>query len=542
MAHQSRTSLRRGSLFFCRSAWRRNQSGAPVGPKEAERSFRARRVLTRTRRGVETEDSNMPLPLKKRWLVVLSLVLLAALVGWRLWTRLGDSGRGAGRARGAPVVAFAEVARRDLEETFQTVGTVESPQKVELSPKVPGRIEELEVHPGDRVRQGQLLVRLDRAEFQQAVDERLARLAEARARLAQARLTQGPADALVASALRQQEAAVTTAEADVQQVRQTSQASIAAAAAELDNARAQLDNARARLERVEALYRQAFTAAQDVDDARTQASVAEGHLRAAQEGLRSARARATADVAAAEARLKQARAGLEHARASTAEKSAYVQNLSALQAVVEASQANLDSARSRLADTELLSPLDGYVTSRHLDPGALAQPGSSVLTLQSTRELWVTVPVPAEVRQRLEERTPVEVEVEGGTRVQARILRINAAADPESRQFEVRVLLPEGAPARPGMFARVHLQVDRVVQALAVPRSALWSTPEGARIAVLDAQGRVHLRAVRVGLTTPESAQILEGLQEGQKVVTLGGANLEDGQEVRLEDTGKARR
>ena len=96
----------------------------------------------------------MPLPLKKRWLVVLSLVLLAALVGWRLWTRLGDSGRGAGRARGAPVVAFAEVARRDLEETFQTVGTVESPQKVELSPKVPGRIEELEVHPGDRVRQG----------------------------------------------------------------------------------------------------------------------------------------------------------------------------------------------------------------------------------------------------------------------------------------------------------------------------------------------------------------------------------------------------
>jgi len=484
----------------------------------------------------------MPLPLKKRWLVVLSLVLLAALVGWRLWTRLGDSGRGAGRARGAPVVAFAEVARRDLEETFQTVGTVESPQKVELSPKVPGRIEELEVHPGDRVRQGQLLVRLDRAEFQQAVDERLARLAEARARLAQARLTQGPADALVASALRQQEAAVTTAEADVQQVRQTSQASIAAAAAELDNARAQLDNARARLERVEALYRQAFTAAQDVDDARTQASVAEGHLRAAQEGLRSARARATADVAAAEARLKQARAGLEHARASTAEKSAYVQNLSALQAVVEASQANLDSARSRLADTELLSPLDGYVTSRHLDPGALAQPGSSVLTLQSTRELWVTVPIPAEVRQRLEERTPVEVEVEGGTRVQARILRINAAADPESRQFEVRVLLPEGAPARPGMFARVHLQVDRVVQALAVPRSALRSTPEGARIAVLDARGRVHLRAVRVGLTTPESAQILEGLQEGQKVVTLGGANLEDGQEVRLEDTGKARR
>jgi len=45
-----------------------------------------------------------------------------------------------------------------------------------------------------------------------------------------------------------------------------------------------------------------------------------------------------------------------------------------------------------------------------------------------------------------------------------------------------------------------------------------------------------------VGLTTPEYAEILQGLQEVQKVVTLGGGNLEDGQEVRLEGTGKARR
>lgn len=482
------------------------------------------------------------LPFKKRWALGLFLILLALLVGWRLWDRLAASGRGTARTRGIPAVALAEVSRRDLEETFQTVGTVESPQKVEISPKVSGRIEALELHPGDRVRKGDLLVRLDRAELQQTVDERLARLAEARARLAQARLTQGPADAQVASALRQQEAAVATAEADFQQTRQTSQASVAAAAAELDNAQAEVDNALVRLERVEALYRQAFTAAQDVDDARTRAAVARGHLRAAQEALRSAQARGTADVAAAEARLKQARAALEYARASTAEKSAYVQNLSALQAVVEAAQASLDSARSRLADTELYSPLDGYVTSRSLDPGALAQPGSAVLTLQSTRELWVTVPVPAEVRQRLDQRTPVEVEVEEGARVQARILRINAAADPESRQFEVRLLLPEGAPARPGMFARVRLQLARARQVLTVPRSALRETPEGARVGLVDSQGRVQLKVVRLGLTTPEYAQVLEGLQEGQKVVTLGGSHLEDGQEVRLEGAGSPRR
>ncbi len=477
--------------------------------------------------------------MKKRVLLVLFVLVVLVLVGWRLWSREGEGGRGAGRARSAPVVTVARVARRDLEETYQSVGTVESPQRVELSPKVSGRIEELEVHPGDRVRQGQVLVRLARGELQEAVDERRAQLAEAQARLAQARLAQAPADASVASALRQQEAAVATAEADLVQARQTSQAAVGAAGAEVDNARAQLDNARARQERVEELYRQAFTAAQDVDDARTQSAVAEGQFRAAEEGLRSAKARARADVAAAQARLQQAQAALDHARASTAEKSAYVQNLSALQAVVDAARASLESACSRLADTELVSPLDGYVTDRQQDPGSLAQPGKTVLTLQSIRELWVHVPVPGGIREKLDLDTPATVEVEQGAPVQARILRINAAADPESRQFEVRVLLPPSAAARPGMFARATLQVARAPRALAVPRSALRITPDGPVVVLLGGDHKVHLQPVTLGLTTPGYVQVLDGLQEGQHVVTMGGSTLEEGQEVRPDQAGK---
>ncbi len=479
--------------------------------------------------------------MKKRVVLFLFLLVVLALVGWRLWERLGQQAGGRGRSRSAPVVAVVAVIRRDLEETYQSVGTVESPQRVELSPKVSGRIEELELHPGDRVRQGQVLVRLDRGELQEAVDERRAQVAEAQARLAQARLAQAPADASVASALRQQEAAVATAQADLVQARQTSQAAIGAAAAAEDNARAQAANAQVRLERVEELYRQAFTAAQDVDDARTQAAVAEGQLRAAQEGLRSARARARAEVAAAEARLQQARAALDHARASTAEKSAYVQNLQALQAVVEAAQASLESARSRLADTELLSPLDGYVTDRYQDPGSLAQPDKTVLTLQTTRELWVQVPVPAEIRDKLDPAAAARVEIQPGTPVQARILRINAAADPESRQFQVRVLLPDSIAARPGMFARVTLRVARAPGALAVPRSALRTTPDGPVVVLVRADHKVHLQPVTPGLTTPSYVQILEGLEEGQQVVTMGASTLEEGQEVRTDSAGSRR-
>lgn len=473
--------------------------------------------------------------MKHRLAIALLLVLVGGLVAWRLAGKLGDSGGARGRQKGAPVVSVVQVSRRDLEEGFQSVGTVDSPQRVVLSAKVSGRIEELVVQPGDRVRAGQLLVRLDPGDLQEQVDQKRAELAEARSRLAQARLTQAPAEASVASALRQQHAAVATAEADLRQARQSSAAAVGAARAAEDNARAQLANAEARLERVEDLYRQAFTAAQDVDDARTQAQVARGQLRSAEEGLRAARARADADVAAAEARLHQARAALDYARANTAQGSAYVQNLAALQSVVEAAEASLESARSRLGDTDLSSPLEGYVTERNLDVGSLAQPGQPILTLQSTRDLWVTLQVPGEIRERLDVRTPARVSLEGGEEVDARILRLNAAADPESRQFAVRVSLPASTAARPGMFARVTLQVARAPRALAVPRSAVRTTPDGPVVVVVPPDGKVHLQPVSLGLTTPGFAQVLEGLKEGDRVVTLGAGNLENGQEVRVD-------
>jgi HlyD family secretion protein len=147
--------------------------------------------------------------------------------------------------------------------------------------------------------------------------------------------------------------------------------------------------------------------------------------------------------------------------------------------------------------------------------------------------------VPGEIREKLDLDTPATVEVEQGAPVQARILRINAAADPESRQFEVRVLLPASAAARPGMFARVTLQVARAPRSLAVPRSALRMTPDGPVVVLVGEDRKVHLQPVSLGLATPGYAQVLDGLQEGQEVVTMGASTLEEGQEVRLDGAGK---
>ncbi|MCR5661890.1 MAG: efflux RND transporter periplasmic adaptor subunit [bacterium] len=471
----------------------------------------------------------------KKFLILASIILMvAAAVGWRFYV-ISKNDNNAGRKRSAPVVSCETAAIEAIEETFQSTGSVESPQKVELSPKVSGRIEMLEVHPGDYVTKGTVLVRLDRGELEEQVNQSRAELAAAEARLAQAKLAQVPNDVSVSSSLRQQEAAMASAEADLRQVQVSSKAAVAAAAAALENAAAERKNADVKLARVEDLYRQSFTAAQDVDDARTQAQVAAGKERSAREELRSAQAKADADVAAADAKLEQARASYEHAEANTAETSAYKQNLTALESVVKANKAALESAQTRLNNTVLVSPLNGYVTERYLDSGALAKASEPILTLQATSQLWVTVSVPGDIRERITENTPVTVAVEQSEAVPAKILRINAAADPEDRQFLVRVLLPSSEVARPGMFARVTFTVEDHQDAVAVPRGAILNDDAGSYAVVIDKDMIAHIRRIKVGFATAKKAQILEGIEPGEDVVVIGGKKLEDGQEVRID-------
>ncbi len=471
----------------------------------------------------------------RRVLLVVGLVLVA-VTGWRLVERMSEKSGRSGQ-RTPPVVSLAAVEVRDLEQSFEAVGSVESPHRVEISPKVSGRIDYLTVQGGDRVRKDQVLVRLDDADLVAQVNQREAAVAEARYRLAQARLTRGSTEASVASELGQQEAALATAQADLEQMRQSTLAQVGSAEAALGSARASLDNARARQARVQSLYDQAFTAAQDLDDARTATEVAQENLNAARENLRAAKAKARADLAASEARLKQARAALDFARANTVQGAAYGENLAALQAVVNAAEAGLQSARSRLQDTVLVCPLDGWVTARSVDPGNVVEPGTSILTVQASGDLWVTVPVPEEVRPRLEIGDPATVKLDSlpDKTLSGEIVLINAAADLQSRQFLMRVRVESDPRIRPGMYARVSVPLEQARKSLAVPRDAVR---EGPSVLVVDREDKVVRRSVKLGMSTADWQQILEGVKAGDRVITLSAVPLKDGQQVKPETEG----
>jgi HlyD family secretion protein len=448
---------------------------------------------------------------------------------------------------------------------FEATGSVEAPQNVKIAPKVSGRIDYLSLHEGDAVKKGQVLVRIDPSEVEGEVQQAQASLAEAQYRLAQAQLSQGPSDVAVSTQVRQQHASVTSANADYEQTVQNSQSQVASAEsmvtdaqAKIDNAKASvksaqanLDNATTKYNRMAGLFAKGFVAAQDVDDAKATVSVQQSAVDVAigllasataqkasvDQQLKIAKAKGKADVAASRARRDQAEASLDYAKANTAQKPAYQQSLAALRSSVSAARATLRSAQARRQDTVLTSPLDGYVTGRYADQGAMATPGQAILAVQFIKQVWVSVSAPEEVSTKLHLGQPATIKLDAfaGQTFTGNVIQINPSADPQSRQFMVRVILSNtGNLLKPGMFGRVTFETDRINHSVAVPREAVQQDTFGSYVMLVDKAGKAKRQSVTPGLDDTSFISIEQGVRPGDKVITMSAFPVRDGQAVKV--------
>ncbi|MEN6403595.1 MAG: efflux RND transporter periplasmic adaptor subunit [Armatimonadia bacterium] len=520
--------------------------------------------------------------MKRLIAIILPVVILGSLITWRVIAKRTEAAamtkQRAARAGASPEVCAVPAELREIQSIFEATGTLEAPLNVKISSKISGRINFLEAHEGDRVRRGQVLVRLDATEIEGEVRRQQAAVAEAEYRLAQAQINEGPTKANVATQIKQQAAAVASARADFDQVQQnlasqvaTKEADVSDLQARVQSAQAAIDNAKAHINSVKAtlnnavtkqnriveLYKQGYIAAQDVDDAKAEVAVQQASLEAAQGQLSAAQSaresvlaqkrasehqvsivktKGQADIEAARQKLRQAEASLELAKANTAQNPAYQQGLKALRAGIASAKANLASARARRGDAVLTCPMDGYVTQRSADPGAMATPGQVLLTVQFFKQIWVNVSVPDTVSAVARVGQPITVTLDAmpGKTFTATVVQVNPSADPEARQFTVRAALDNSDNSlRPGMFAHVSLVTEKLVGVVAIPREAVQRGPEGDFVNLLDSEMKIERRPVTTGLADAKYVSVKSGLQPGEQVVTLCAIPLKEGQTVK---------
>lgn len=501
--------------------------------------------------------------------LVLVGALFFALVGYRVYQAVTrPSGRGGRRSRAGaavPPVTVEVAAKRRLQFELDQVGNVESSQNVDIVAKSAGPILELLVRQGDPVRQGQVLVRIDPSPARANLLKKKSDLANAQFTYYQLQSQQQLTDVQASSGISIAGADLQAARANLDKTEQVYsatrtqgattiiqvQARLVGARASLRQAQVDFETAKAKYERMLGLQRQGFASNADVQDTyRTMLSqdaavdLQEANVRAAEKDVTNAQAQAKKDTVSARADIEVSKftevsklASLAEARAGISKSEAFRQQIKAQESLVHAAEADLETAQLQLQDTVLKSPVNGYVSDRKLDVGAVASLGSSILTVQSGKQVWVVTSLPQEVISRVDKGHPVEVTIDGlrGQVFSGRVFSKDAAIDTATRQFNVRVTLDDQKHlVKPGMFARVKLKVGPPEPQLTVPNSALIDKDVEKREAVVYkvVNKKIEIAKVSYGRSDTVRTVINKGLSEGDTVVTQSQGRLKEGQSI----------
>jgi RND family efflux transporter MFP subunit len=239
-----------------------------------------------------------------------------------------------------------------------------------------------------------------------------------------------------------------------------------------------------------------------------------------------ANARAVAEVAAKEyARYQQL----------LANQSASQQEFDRVEAQYRQAQAAVDAARVSTKDAQVRAPYNGRVVARMIDAGDLASPGTPFLTLEQEGLFCTDLVLPERHIQSVQVGMAVKVVVPAmeNRQFDGQVGRIVPMADANSRSFQVKVGMPEGADYKSGMFARVSIPVGGSdTGMLLIDRSAITVQGQLNGIFVVDAAGIAHFRIVRIGKTIDRQAEVVSGLIDGQRYVSSVPLGMKDGMKV----------
>ena len=205
-------------------------------------------------------------------------------------------------------------------------------------------------------------------------------------------------------------------------------------------------------------------------------------------------------------------------------------------AALAQAKAQLDLAKVNLDEATLVAPMDGVVSARRVDPGALVGPGTAVAKLVQMDPLRLMLAIPARLLPLMEEgKTDVAVstDVRPGQEIPCKVARIFPTVDVATRTARAEVLLSNpkekgGWLLRPGMYATARLTLATSPGALVVPVSSVVRMLDR-RLVFVVRDGVARAVDVKTGIRDGADIEIREGLAEGDEYVAMGQNKLTDG-------------
>ncbi len=210
-------------------------------------------------------------------------------------------------------------------------------------------------------------------------------------------------------------------------------------------------------------------------------------------------------------------------------------------AQLEQARAALEAAQTAYSNTILTSPIAGIVAARNVDPGELAAQTMPVFTVVNIDSVLVQVGASEQQVNKIKAGQEVNVLISAVSSepFTGRVTSIGPAADPQTRTYPVKVEIANPDHLiKPGMFAEVDLSTAEN-EVILIPRDAVVHRGGTTAVFVLTGNEKaVELREIKTGGSDGLNIAVLEGLEEGEKVVVSGHDTLDDGTEVEVTRLG----
>jgi len=203
------------------------------------------------------------------------------------------------------------------------------------------------------------------------------------------------------------------------------------------------------------------------------------------------------------------------------------------EAGVRSAEKSLALTQKRLKDTRVVSPVDGFVQQRFVNPGEYMTAGAKLLEVVDVHPLKLRTPVPERYARMARIGLPMQVEVDAlpGEKFSGKLTRIAAGVDHATRSLLVEAEIPNpNGKLRPGYFAHVTgVMGEETV--LFIPRSGVYRYAGVDRIFVVR-DNKITSREVKTGLEEGNLIEIAEGVAENEQVAVSAIDRLADGMTV----------
>lgn len=189
---------------------------------------------------------------------------------------------------------------------------------------------------------------------------------------------------------------------------------------------------------------------------------------------------------------------------------------------LDAIRADIQMTQAQIAKTEIRAPFDGIVGLRTVSLGAFVNQSSTIAKLIQTHPLKVEFNLPERYTMAVKKGQTISFSVEGdNTAYKAKIYAIEPEIDPSTRAVKVRGLASNAKNILlPGAYIKVNIQLEGG-NALLVPAEAI--VPQlGSQNLYIVKGGKAMLTEVKTGYRTGTQVQIIEGIAQGDTVITTG--------------------